>query len=178
MAPTPREPIYRWPDWLRPAMVDGYGIKPEDRRIPSEFDIGSQFRIEFDTDETTASCSVFLDPIQSDWFEAFERDALVQGSRWFYMPLWVGGQLTDHLVRFKTRPEMVAKSGESSQYNFELDVARRENLMDSGLVWILLMFSPKEWFDYTSRLHYILHILMPENGGVTNIPEGLADDYA
>ena len=43
------------------------------------------------------------------YIEAFERDFLIQGSRWFWLPLWVAGQMTDHLVRFKTRPQLASK---------------------------------------------------------------------
>ena len=168
--PSPRNEIHRWPDWLRPALVDGYGVKVEDRRVRSDFDIGSQFRIEFDTDETVASCSLFLDRIQADWFEAFERDILVQGSRWFLMPLWVGGKLIDHLVRFRSRPELSEKRGDFSRYSFQLDVSKREGLMDSGLVWILMLFSPQELLDFHERIHNTVNFLMP---GCSNVPEDL-----
>lgn len=168
--PTAREPIHRWPEWMPAPLVDGYGVKPEDRRGRPDFDIGSQFRIEFDTDETTASCSLVLDALQSNWFEAFERDLLMQGSRWFLMALWVGGQLTDHLVRFKARPESIAKYGDHTRYSFQLDVSRREGLMSTGLVEILLIFSPYELLDYHDRLHRIVNFLMP---GCSNVPEDL-----
>ena len=161
--PTPREPIYRWPDWLKPPLMDGYGVKPEDRRVRADFDIGSQFRIEFDTDETTASCQLWLEPIGANWLEAFERDLLVQGSRWFLMPLWVGGQMADHRVRFKARPEITEVRGHWSKYTFQLDVSRREGLMDRGLAELLLEIDPYEFMKFEDLLQIVVNEKYPRS---------------
>jgi len=127
--PTAREPVYRWPKWMPPPLVDGYTVKPEDRRLAGDFGINSQFRVEFRTDETTAACALILDTLQANWFETFERDLLRQGHRWFFMGLWVGGQMIEHRVRFRERPAMDAKYGvEWARYSFQLDVFRREGL--------------------------------------------------
>jgi len=155
--------IPRWPEGLPVPLIDGYGVKPEDRRGRSEFDIGSRFRLQFDTDETAASCALILDAEQSNQFEAFERDVLVQGSRWFLMPLWVAGQMLDHLVRFKTRPEMGAKIGfEWAQYSFELDVARREGLMDEDWAKFLLEADPYLFMKLEDRLQIIVNVKFPK----------------
>jgi hypothetical protein len=169
--PTPREEIHRWPDWMPVPLQDGYGVAPEDRRVRSDFDIGSMFRIEYDTDETVISCRLEVNETEANFFEAFERDLLVQGSRWFLMPLWVGGQMMDHLVRFKTRPELSGKelSGEAT-YTFKLEISKREGLMGEGLIWLLILFGPEDLYHWFNRLHHILHDEMP---GVSNIPEDL-----
>ena len=161
MAAAPEIP--RWPEGLPVPLVEGYGVKPEDRRVRSEFDIGAQLRMEFDTDETTASCVLILDSEQSNQFDAFERDVLDQGSKYFFMPLWVGGQLLDHLVRFATRPEMTAKEGaEWSQYSFQLDVARREGLMEDDWAEYLLENDPYKFMAFVDRLQAIVNVKLPK----------------
>ena len=127
--PTAREPIYRWPAWMPPPLTDGYTVKPEDRRGRPDFPIRGQFRVEFRTDEAVAACALFLNALQSNWFEAFERGLLRQGTRWFRMDLWVGGQMIEHRVRFRERPQQSGRTGlEYARYTFQLDLFRREGL--------------------------------------------------
>ncbi len=162
--PTPRNKILRWPSWLEPSLVDSYAVNVADRRQTSEFDVGSQMRVAFSTDEATVDCSLYLDSLGSNWFEAFERDVLVQGSRWFYMPLWVGGQMVDHLVRFKTRPQMGAREAQSDYctYTFQLEVGRRQRLMDADLVEWLIGNAPSDMMLVDGLLQEIINIDFPK----------------
>ena len=127
--PSKRNPVYRWPDWMPPPVVDGYSVKTDDRRGRADFDEGTRLRIIFNTDESTIDCTVFLDSLQSNWLETFERDVLKQGGRYFMMPLWIGGKMVSHRAKFKGRPEMNSREGfEWAQYSFILEVNRREGL--------------------------------------------------
>lgn len=129
--PTGRNPIHRWPAWIEPALADDYTVKTEDRRVNADFELNSHFLVQFNTDESTIECSLLLDSLQSNWFEAFERDLLKQGSRWFLIDLWIGGQMKEHRARFKERPEANTRDGEEwIQYKFTLEIVRREGLTD------------------------------------------------
>jgi hypothetical protein len=134
-----------WPKWMKCPVVDGYGVEPQNRRVVSEMEIGAVYRVEFDTDETVVSCSLFLNGLQSNWFEAFERDLLRQGSMWFKLNLWTGGRLVEHTARFRERPKLTEKMGEYSTYSFSLDLARREGLMPTALVEVLAFIDPEEF---------------------------------
>ena len=146
------------------AQADGYGIHPVDRRLSTETESGNIIRRQFDTDENEADCSLVLNQLQSNWFEAFERDMLGQGSVWFYMPLWVGGELENHLVRFKTRPKAGNLVGLHTTYSFTLSVAKRE-IMPRNVAELLYQYGPDFFTDdlmsIASRLHEILHVESP-----------------
>ena len=153
-----------WPEWMPNPQADSYGIHPVDRRLTSETEAGSIVRRQFDTDENEADCTLVLNPLQSNWFEAFERDMLGQGTVWFNMPLWVGGEIENHLVRFKTRPKAGSLIGLHTSYSFTLSVAKRQ-LMNEAMAELLYLYGP-EWFEenmlpISSRLHEILHVESP-----------------
>jgi hypothetical protein len=154
---------YRWPNWLKPLIVDSYGIEPTERRIKTEMEVGSVYRVEFDTDESTATGSVFLSPLQAKWFETFERDVLKQGAIWFKMKLFVGGEYgIEHTVRFRDRPKLASKTGDYSTYTFTLDVARREGLMDAGLAEVLSIYEPEDFIKACDLLQTVVNIEWPE----------------
>ena len=153
-------PMPRWP--LRPPVADGYGIEPADRRLSTEMEDGILRRVEFDTDETTARCSLFLGPEDAAWFEAFERDHLRQGSGWMIMPLWVGGSLTDHAVRFRERPKLSQKTGAWSTYSLSLDLAGRRGLMSEDLQGGLVEVGPEDLIAATDLLDVVVNDLWPE----------------
>lgn len=161
---------YTWPSWMPRAQVDGYGVHPVDRRLTTETESGNIIRRQFDTDEAEADCSLVLNQLQSNWFEAFERDMLGQGSVWFYMPLWVGGEIESHLVRFKTRPKAGSLIGLHTTYSFTLTVAKRE-IMPRNMAEFLYLNGPdafdESFIEISNRLHVILHV---ESPGLTNIP--------
>lgn len=165
--------ILTWPAWMPAPQVGGYGIKPKDQRTKSEMDAGNLFRVEFDTDECEATCSLVLNALQANWFEAFERDMLRQGTAWFSMPLWVGGQVENHLVRFQARPEAGDLIGLHTTYSFTLDVAHR-NIMNKAMAEMLYQHGPevmsiKDW-SFADRLHKILI----QNAGLTHWPAEVA----
>lgn len=152
-----------WPGWMKYPLVDGYGVEPADRRIVTEMEVGSITRVEFDTDETSVSCSLFLDALGSNWFEAFERDFLRQGSKWFKWKLWIGGRLTEQTVRFKDRPKLTEKSGQYCTYTFTLDLGKREGLMPTELVEILTYLDPKEFMASAELLQKTVNVDLPES---------------
>lgn len=163
-------PSYTWPAWMPRPQVSGYGVHPVDRRLTTETETGNIVRRQFDTDEAEADCSLVLNQLQSNWFEAFERDMLGQGSTWFRMPLWVGGEIENHLVRFKTRPKAGSLIGLHTTYSFTLAVAKRE-IMPLNVAWLLYQYGPdfftEDFIPVSNRLHVILHV---ESPGLTNIP--------
>ena len=162
--------LKKWPSRLGCPLVDGYGIQVVDRRISTDMDVGGTRRVEFDTDECIANCSLFLDGFRAGIFEAFERDVLHQGSLWFLALLWIGGKLEEHTVRFRERPQSGNKSGDYTEYSFTLDVKQRENLPPAWLVELFLEIDPEVLLMLYSRLHYILHVEWP---GITNTPADL-----
>lgn len=152
-------PLPKWP--LRPPVVDGYGLDPADRRVTTEMEDGTVRRVEFDTDETVCRCSLFLGPDDAAWFEAFERDCLGQGSGWMIMPLWVGGRLTDHAVRFRERPKLASKTGGWSTYSFSLDLSGRRGLMPLDLQEGLTAVSPEDLMAASDLLDRVVNDLWP-----------------
>jgi hypothetical protein len=164
------EQMYIWPDWMPCPLVNGYGLQVVDRRLTTEMEVGSTKRVEFDTDECIASCTLICDDFQSDFLETFERDLLKQGSRWFLIKLWLGGQLKQQAARFRDRPQITGKAGMYSTYSFTLDVSKRDGLMDSGSAELLLIYGPDFINQAVNRLHYILHIEAPK---VTTTPENI-----
>ncbi len=163
-------PLLRWPGWLPLPNQDGYQVEPQDRRVATDMEIGGRFRVEFDTDETRARCVVSLDPIQAGWLETFERDLLRQGSKWFLMPLWIGGGLADQRVRFRDRPTAGSVRGRWTDYGFTLDIARREGLMPVWLAELLALISPYFLARLRNRLREILH---HKASRATNTPDNI-----
>ncbi len=158
----------RWPDWLPRPQQNSYNYQPEDRRRKSDMEIGSVYRKEFDTDVTKCSCTLWLNELQSDFFEAFERDVLEQGAKWFEFPLLVGGQIEYHLVRFAERPKMNALIGKSDyEYSLSLTLSKRM-IMNEELVKFLLAYPPDFIMNVSNKLHDVLHVQIP---GTLDIPQ-------
>ena len=109
-----------WPDWMPAPQHDSFSIQPEDRRLTTETEAGSIIRYQFDTDVNVADCTIVLNSFQSNWFEAFERDVLAQGTVWFNFPLWIGGEVSYAKCRFKTRPKAGNLIGHHTTYTFSL----------------------------------------------------------
>jgi hypothetical protein len=146
---------------MRVPTVDGYSVEISDRRVTTEMESGNFMRVEFRSEDVIASCSAFFDSLQSAWFEAFEHDMLVQGSKWMRMPLWSSGQLSEHTVRFRERPKLVSKFGDHSTYSFRLEVEKRENMMDPELVWLLLLHDPYILLKSDERLQKCVNVSYP-----------------
>jgi hypothetical protein len=155
------EQIFQWPKWMGYPLVEGYGAEIVDTRVKTEMEIGSTFRIEFDTDQLTANCSMFLQNLQADWFESFEKSLLKQGSKWFQLPLWVGGKLLPHTVRFKERPKLVEKNYQYTTYSFTLDIARREDMMPDNFVSFLFELDPYEFIRGSDMLQICVNEMFP-----------------
>jgi hypothetical protein len=124
-------------------------------------EIGSEVRSEFDTDECVATINLFLNPIQAKWFESFERGVLRQGARWFLFPLWVGGELLDHTVRFRERPKMGSLADGHVTCAFTLDVGRREGLFPPDITEILIHVSPEEIAPLADILQRVVNVDWP-----------------
>lgn len=152
---------YIWPDWMPHPQVNGYGIQPVDRRTKTDMEMGGIYRVEFDTDECTCQCSLVLDRDQAAWFETFERDVLKQGSVWFELPLWIGGQVKRHVVRMQDRPRAGELIGLHTTYTLTLDV-RERNLMSEDEAEGLLEYPPGQMRKFDDVLHHIVNEMMPE----------------
>lgn len=153
--------LAKWPHWMPLLIVDNYAVEVVDRRVTSDMEIGQVSRVEFDTDETIATCSLFLDRTQAKWFEGFERDYLRQGSRWFTMPLWIGGECLDHVVKFRERPKLGGLMGGYVTYTFTLNVSKREGLFPPDITELLLHVSPKELPEIDDFLQALVNIEWP-----------------
>jgi len=116
-----------WPYWMPMSQRSGYTYEPVDRTVKTEMEVGSIKRIEFDTDETTITCSMILrNDTELEFFEKFERDVLKQGTSWFQMPLWIAGRQDLYTIRFNGRPKMQEILGSHhAKVAFKLDIERR-----------------------------------------------------
>lgn len=159
---------YKWPAWMPRPQTDSYSFQIIDRRISTETEAGYIVRQQFDTDECEAECSLILDRRQSKWFESFESALLRQGASWFYFPLWSGGEISYHAVRFKTRPKFSAM-GLYTKYTFSLYVSKRNILDKYAAELIYEVGFDADFGDIPDRLHEILHI---ESPGLTVFPSG------
>ena len=124
--------------------------------------------MEFNTDECECNCSLILDQDESAWFESFERDVLRQGSTWFEIPLWVGGDLEYHRVRFKDRPQAGNLIGVHTTYTMTFDVSKR-NLIDPCLALDLIDYQPADIREGAAMLCAMVETM----GGCTNYPVGM-----
>lgn len=139
--------MFKWPDWMPLAQQAGYSYEPADRRTRTDMEVGSVLRVNFDTDETTLTCTLVLNTFQSAWLEAFERGALRQGARWFAMPIQTGGCIEWHTVRFASRPKAAGVNALYTTYTIQLDLEKRELAMSDELAELLVCIAPEELIE-------------------------------
>lgn len=139
--------LTKWPDWMPLAQQSDYNYEPTDRRTKTDMEVGSVLRVNFDTDETTLNCQIILNPIQSQWFEIFERDLQNQGSKWFEMPIQIANCIDWHTVRFATRPKVSIKAPKYQIYNFKLDIEKRKLNLCPEIAELLLCVTPCDIFN-------------------------------
>ena len=157
-----------WPDFMPAPQQDSFSIQPEDRRLTTETEAGSVIRYQFDSDVNVADCTLILNRDQSAWFEAFERDVLMQGSVWFDFPLWIGGDVVREKCRFKTRPKAGNLIGLHTTYSFSLYVSKRSSSVDGRYAALRMIFDDEQILYITNKLHHILHVQSP---GLTILPD-------
>lgn len=136
--------IWCWPCWMPKPLQDGYSYEPTDRRSRTDMEVGGILRVNYDTDETSVSCSLVCNIVQSQWFEAFERGVLRQGSVWFQMPIQAGNCVTWHKVRFTSRPKAAVKAPRYTIYELKLELEKRELMMCDEVAEILICLTPDE----------------------------------
>lgn len=136
--------IWCWPCWMPKPLQDGYNYEPTDRRSRTDMEVGGVIRVNYDTDETTVSCSLVCNVTQSQWFEVFERSILRQGSSWFQMPIQAGNCVTWHKARFASRPKVAVKAPRYTIYELKLDLWKRELLMCDEVAELLICLTPEE----------------------------------
>lgn len=139
--------LLKWPSWMPLAQQSNYSYEPTDRRTKTDMEVGSVLRVNFDTDETTLNCQIILNPIQSQWFEMFERNMLNQGAKWFEMPIQIANCIEWHNVRFNTRPKVTIKAPKYQIYSFRLDVEKREIALCPELADFLYCVSPCDIYN-------------------------------
>lgn len=164
-----------WPTWMPAPKRESYGMQPVDRRTKTEMEIGGVYRTEFNTDESTCDCSLILSPDESAWFESFERGVLEQGSTWFSLPLWVGGRVEEHVVRFRERPRLTGIHGCYTSYSMQLEVSGR-HLLCADDAEALMVYPPCEIRCYGNEFKVISKMyrnLLASLAGITNIPKDL-----
>lgn len=160
-----------WPSWLPKVQSTSYSYQTVDRRAKSDMEIGGILRNEFDTDETRLQCRLVLDPDQAAFFEAFQKQILKSGTVWFELPILIGGEIKNHIVRFAEHPKLESLMGVHAFYSLNLQIDRRI-LMPEWLTEILLWISPVTLRWLSNRLHEILHIQIP---GTLDVPRW--EDY-
>lgn len=163
--------LIKWPTWMPTPLQSGYGGGPVDTRATSDTEAGSLLRKQHNTDEQDITCSIVCDEFQAAFFEAFERDKLAQGTVWFELPIFIGGELRYYKVRFKQRPKITEVKATYTYYGFVVTVYKRE-LLDKWIVDLLLLFSPAEIYLLYSRLHTVLHIEYPDITELTSVVYG------
>lgn len=141
--------LVSWPESL-PVLQEGYSYELRSTDMSGGTDLTTYRKPEFQIDEATITCQLSLDIKQQNVFEWFERDVLNHGTRWFRMPLWIGGVLKNHIVRFQQRPE-AKLSGVWCDYTFKLDVEQRYT-MDSTLVNWLTFLSPNDIYSMEASM--------------------------
>jgi hypothetical protein len=146
----------------------GYSYEVTDRTLNTDMEISSLRRVEFDTDETVITCSMILcNRVELEFFEAFERDCLRQGVRWFQMPLWVAGHLEWYNCCFVERPKIGGLIGVShATVSMKLKIEWRD-LLDPDIVEVLMVFGPAIG---SSPVILNLDTGIAALAGVTNIP--------
>ena len=154
--------LIRWPDWMPLPQQEQYSYEPTERRTRTDMEVGSVIRVNFDTDETVVTCTLILSQIQSAWFEQFERHVLIQGSRWFKMPLQSSGVVGWHTVRFKSRPKATAYGPMHTSYSLTLELEKRPDVLCPQLVEFITCASPDALCRTSSALTQGLHKVVSE----------------
>lgn len=152
--------LFKWPYWMPLARQSGYGYEPADRRTRTDMEVGSVLRVNFDSDETTLTCSLVLNSFQAAWLEAFERGALRQGSQWFQMPLQAGGCIEWHTVRFASRPKAASVNALYTTYTLQLDLEKRELVMGDELAELLVCIAPEELIESVETVNSFVNGLL------------------
>lgn len=155
--------LVTWPKNL-PVLQDSYSYELRSTDLPGNGELTTYRKPEFNVDEATITCKLSLNPKQQNLFEWFERDVLNHGTRWFRMPVWIGGALRTHIVRFNERPQ-AALDGFWCSYTFKLDIEQR-HIMDRTLLAWLTVLSPDDLF-------IVLDIIsdMEEGMGSLQVPD-------
>ena len=153
--------LMRWPDWMPKPQQSDYSYELTDRRSRTDMEVGSLIRVNFDTDESSFTCSIILDKFQSAWFEAFEKGTLNQGSLWFQMPLMSSGEINWHTVRFKSRPKANLVGPNHTRYSFVLEAEQRPDVLCPELAGIITCTSPNLFCDAQSLLAYAVNEILP-----------------
>lgn len=163
-----------WPESMPRPLQSGFSMQPEDRRIASST-VGTSFQKGFGGDVCIAECTLLLSSSQSLWLEAFERDTLVHGTRWFSFPVWYAGQVHWEDCRFKTRPKAGSLVGKHTQYQFSLYVRRRTELMPDCMVKLFACFPPCFFFELGAKLKTYYGII--SNVTTAKVNSALAEIY-
>lgn len=164
-----------WPSSLPKPLQDGFLMQPEDRRTASST-VGTSFSKGFGGDVCSMDCTIVLSPAQAAVFEKFERDTLVQGSKWFEFSIWYGGEVHSELCRFKTRPKAANRHGFWMHYSFSLYVQKRSELFPECLIELLSCWHPCWFFEFNDSLlavfNYLSHVTTPSvNSALAEIYE-------
>ena len=169
-------PSIEWPRWMPKPLQSGFSMQPEDRRIASTA-VGTSFQRGFGGDACIAEVSLKLNRLQAHWLEQFERDALVQGSRWFLFPLWYAGEVHWEQCRFKTRPKASSVNGFYGTYQFSLYVRRRTELMPDCMVKVFSCFPPCWFFNFNEEMAVLFSTLSHTTAaGVEDALAGLYEE--
>jgi len=163
-----------YPDWMPKPLQSGFSMQPEDRRI-AQSTVGTSLQRGFGGDICVAEVSLTLNALQTHWLEQFERDALVQGSRWFLFPVWYAGEVQWELCRFKTRPKASSVNGFYGTYQCSLYVKRRTELMPDCMTKLLACFHPCFFFELIEVLVAFYNKL--SNVTTANVNSALAEIY-
>lgn len=154
--------MIEWPSTMPKSLQSGFSMQPEDRRIASST-VGTSFQQGFGGDVCVAEVSLTLNRTQAAWLEKFERDTLVQGTKWFSFPVWYAGEVHDELCRFKTRPKASSVNGFHGTYQFSLYVRRRTELMPDCMVKVFACYPPCFFPKFNKKMDALYEVLQGVN---------------
>ncbi|MDR2892968.1 MAG: hypothetical protein LBV80_07790 [Deltaproteobacteria bacterium] len=169
--PNEREELPVWPKEMPGLQKEGYGYELTDFKLDQGIDVPGVKRVDFEVDEVKITGRMILNPQEAGYFEAFERDVLNQGCRWFLLPVWISGELKEYKVRFKERPKLAEVRGKHSIYTFTLEMGQRSLWNQTVVGWLLTM-SPAEIELFADKLHEIVHVKLPR---ASKLPDGLME---
>ena len=145
-----------WPPEMPALQMAGYTLTPVDLRLKAQTETGGWYASLLAGDECVVACRLVLDAVQAAWFEAFERDTLAQGSGWFRIPLWAGGQIAPQAVRFRDRPQATPVGASHTAYDFVLTLRERTGMLSADLTEFFIETDP--------------HLIARANRDITGFP--------
>lgn len=131
-----------WPELLNELAERGsWSFKTKPQAARTDFDRGpARVRRRFTTQVSETSFTMNLSSVEFEVFKAFVEDDLLGGTKWFTMPVFMGGGYAFGAVRFKNSEEpFTASDGgfDRVKVAMELELRGTGRLLDAGVIDML-----------------------------------------